>query len=132
MKKLLEKLLNLMGVGMEVVVANDGEVAHIRLPLGVLDGGTYEGKYWGDAVIEDTDASLSFAFGDLYGEGEYYFGEGVVNLNYAKGSGLAYTGDLEDVVTDRISDLYGLKASGSEQGMQGDDYLSLDIYTEVK
>ena len=128
MKKLLEKLLNLMGVGMEVVVANDGEVAHIRLPLGVLDGGTYEGKYWVDAVIEDTDASLSFAFGDC----EYYFGEGTVNLNYANGSGLAYTGDLEDVVTDRISDLYGLKASGSEQGMQGDDYLSLDIYSEVK
>ena len=52
-------------------------------------------------------------------------------LNYANGSGLAYTGDLEEVVTARIKDLYGFKATGSEQGMQGEDYLSLDIYSDA-
>ena len=52
-------------------------------------------------------------------------------LNYAADSGLAYTGDLENVVTQRIKDLYGFRATGSEQGMQGEDYLSLDIFQDA-
>ena len=69
--------------------------------------------------------------GDLYGEGEFEVGEGTVTLNYAEHSGLAYTGDLEEVVTQRITDLYGFGATGSEQGMQGEDYLSLDIFQKA-
>lgn len=109
----------------------DNYLWRIELPLGKIDGGTYEGKHWGDAVIEDTDASLYFVVGNLYDKNRFSFGEGIVELNYADSNeGLAYTGDLEDVVTARIKDLYNLNADGSEQGMQGDDYLSLDIWVD--
>jgi len=87
--------------------------------------------HWGDAQIEDTDAWLTFTVGNMYAANKFSIGEGRVNLNYAAGNeGLAYTGDLEDVVTQRIKDLYNLKADGSEQGMQGDDYISLDIWID--
>ena len=133
MEKLLNKLLELMGVGREVVTYFDGETAHVSLPLGVIPGGTYTKGLWGDVHIEDTDATLNFTCGDIFGEDEFYFGEGTVNLNYAPhNEGLAYTNELEDLITQRIKDLYGLDADGSEQGMQGDDYLSLDIYTELE
>ena len=128
MEKLLNKLLEMMGVGREVVTYWDGEVATVRLHLGKIDGGTYTDGLWGTVQLDDTDAYLQFDAGDLYGEDEFYLGEGTVNLNYAKGNkGLAYTNELEDIVTQRIADLYDLHASGSEQGMQGDDYLSLDM-----
>ena len=133
MMKMLEKLLEMMGVDRSVVTYSDAETASISLPLGVIDGGTYSEGLWGTVELLDTDATLDFTCGDLYGEGEFYIGEGTVNLNYAPGNeGLAYTNELEDLITARIKDLYGLDASGSEQGMQGDDYLSLDIYTEVE
>jgi len=133
MKKMLEKLLEMMGVDASVVTYSDSETAHVSLPLGIIEGGSYTDGLWGDVALLDTDATLDFTCGDLYGEGEFYFGEGTVNLNYAPGNeGLAYTNELEDIVTARIKDLYNLDASGSEQGMQGDDYLSLDIYTELE
>jgi len=132
MDKMLNVLLQLMGVDMSVVTYSDNETAHVSLPLGIIEGGSYTDGLWGDVTLLDTDATLNFTCGDLYGEGEFYFGEGTVNLNYAPGNeGLAYTNELEDLITARIKDLYGLDASGSEQGMQGDDYLSLDIYTEL-
>jgi hypothetical protein len=134
MQKLLIKLLEMMGAtaGGDVTVEGiDNYLWRIELPLGKIDGGTYEGKHWGDAVIEDTDASLYFVVGNLYDKNRFSFGEGIVELNYADSNeGLAYTGDLEDVVTARIKDLYNLNADGSEQGMQGDDYLSLDIWVD--
>jgi len=134
MQKLLIKLLELMGItaGDKVVIeAVDYYLWRIDLPLGKIDGGTYEGKHWGDAVIEDTDAWLTFTVGNLYDSNRFSFGEGIVDLKYAEGNeGLAYTGDLEDVITARIKDLYNLNTDGSEQGMQGDDYLSLDIWSE--
>lgn len=134
MQKLLIKLLELMGItaGDKVVIeAVDYYLWRIDLPLGKIDGGTYEGKHWGDAVIEDTDAWLTFTVGNLYDSNRFSFGEGIVDINYAEGNeGLAYTGDLEDVITARIKDLYNLNTDGSEQGMQGDDYLSLDIWSE--
>jgi len=81
--------------------------------------------------IADTTATLTVTVGDLYEEDEFNIGEGTVNLNYVGNSGLAYTSELEALITDRIQDLYpGLNASGSEQGMQGDDYLSLDLWTQ--
>ena len=131
MQKLLIKLLDLMGIvaGDKVVIESiDNFLWRIDVPLGKIDGGTYEGKHWGDAKIEDTDAWLTFVVGNLYAPNEFNIGEGQVNLNYAAGNqGLAYTGELEDIVTARIKDLYNLKTDGSEQGMQGDDYISLDI-----
>jgi len=132
MKVMLEKLLEMMGVDASVVTYSDNETAHVSLPLGLIAGGSYSDGLWGDVELLDTDATLNFECGDLYGEGEFYFGEGTVNLNYAPDNeGLAYTNELEGLITARIKDLYGLDACGSEQGMQGDDYLSLDIYTEV-
>jgi hypothetical protein len=34
------------------------------------------------------------------------------------------------VITARIKDLYNLNTDGSEQGMQGDDYISLDVWMD--
>ena len=103
----------------------------LTFDLGTIPAGTYEGGYWGDATISDTDAALTVLVGDLYDDGEFQIGEGIVGLNYAEHSGLAYTGELEDIVTGRIATLYpGLVADGSEQGMQGDDYLSLDLWVK--
>lgn len=133
MQKLLIKLLELMGVeaGGDVTVEGiDNFMWRIELPLGKIDGGTYEGLHWGDATITDTDALLHFYVGNLHDRNTFSIGEGQVNLDYVEGSGLAYTGDLEDVVTARIQDLYNLKTDGSEQGMQGDDYLSLDVWMD--
>ena len=134
MQKILIKLIEMMGIvaGDKVVIESvDNYLWRIDLPLGKIDGGTYEGKHWGDAVIEDTDAWLTFTVGNLYSSNLFSIGEGIVDLKYAEGNeGLAYTGDLEDVVTQRIKDLYNLKADGSEQGMQGDDYISLDIWMD--
>ena len=129
MEKLLNKLLEMMGVGREVVADWDGEVAIVNLPLGIIPAGTYGEGLWGTVQLLDTDAVLTFTCGDLYGEDEFYFGEGCVNLEYAPNNeGLAYTNELEDLITQRIKDLYGIEACGSEQGMQGDEYLSLDIW----
>ena len=134
MQKLLIKLIELMGItaGDKVVIESvDNFLWRLDLPLGKIDGGTYEGTHWGDAAIDDTDAWLTFTVGNMYSANKFSIGEGQVNLNYAAGNqGLAYTGDLEDVVTQRIKDLYNLKADGSEQGMQGDDYISLDIWMD--
>ena len=109
----------------------DGNLWRVYLPLGSISADTYEGELWGDVQLEDTDATLTFAVGDLYDGNTFSIGEGEVNLNYAQGNtGLAYTSELEDIITARIKDLYNLSADGSEQGMQGDDYLSLDVWAE--
>ena len=78
MEKMLNKVLEMMGVGMEVVYKFDGEVAIVNLPLGKIEGGTYEGGLWNTVQLLDTDAVLTFMCGDLYGEDEFNFGEGTV------------------------------------------------------
>jgi len=109
----------------------DIDMWQLKFDLGTIPGGNYVGGYWGDVSIADTTATLTVTVGDLYEEDEFNIGEGTVNLNYVGNSGLAYTSELEALITDRIQDLYpGLNASGSEQGMQGDDYLSLDLWTQ--
>ena len=109
----------------------DIDMWQLKFDLGTIPGGNYVGGYWGDVSIADTSATLTVTVGDLYEEDEFNIGEGTVNLNYVGNSGLAYTSELEALITDRIQDLYpGLNASGSEQGMQGDDYLSLDLWTQ--
>ena len=128
LRELVKSKLVFDGVTVEQL---DVDLWNLSFPLGVIPAGTYEGGYWGVATIEDTDAVLTVTVGNLYDEDEFNIGEGTVKLNYAAGSGLAYTSDLETVVTDRIGDLYpGLYAGGSEQGMQGEDYLSLDMWTK--
>ena len=127
LRELVKSNLVFDGVSVEQL---DEDLWQLKFPLGVIPAGTYAGGYWGDATIEDTDAVLCVTVGDLYEEDEFNIGEGTVNLRYVEHSGLAYTGELEELITDRIGDLYpGLCAGGSEQGMQGDDYLSLDIWT---
>lgn len=128
LKELVKAGLVFDGVAVEQLEDN---LWNLQFPLGTIPAGTYEGGYWGDATISETDATLTLTVGDLYDEGEFVIGEGTVVLNYAEHSGLAYTGDLEQVVTQRIKDLYGINASGSEQGMQGEDYLSLDIFEDA-
>ena len=72
---------------------------------------------------------MDFVYGDIYGEYDENFGEGFINLNYAEGSGLAYTGELDRRIEDKLYDMTGglLHCSGSEQGMQTDEYLSVDV-----
>ena len=128
LKELVKAGLVFDGVAVEQL---EDSLWNLQFPLGTIPAGTYEGGYWGDATISETDATLTLTVGDLYDEGEFVVGEGTVVLNYAEHSGLAYTGELEQVVTQRIKDLYGFNASGSEQGMQGEDYLSLDIFEDA-
>jgi len=109
----------------------DDDLWNLQFPLGTIPAGTYDGGYWGDATISETEATLELTVGDLYRDAQFNLGEGTVVLNYANGSGLAYTGELEKVVTGLIADLYGFNAHGSEQGMQGEDYLSLDIFQKA-
>ena len=134
MQGLLIKLLEMMGVtaGDVKLSSIDGNLWRLYLPLGLISAGTYEGELWGNVELVETDATLTFAVGDLYGENSFGIGEGEVNLNYAStNTGLAYTSELEDVITARIKDLYNLKSDGSEQGMQGLDYLSLDVFADT-
>ena len=133
MQKLLIKLFELMGVtaGDIKLSSIDANLWRLYLPLGKITADTYEGELWGNVDLLDTDATLTFAVGDLYDSNRFSIGEGEVNLNYADGNtGLAYTSELEDVITQRIKDLYNLGSDGSEQGMQGSDYLSLDVFAD--
>ena len=132
--QILEKLRNIPGVTVEEV---DTALYSISIPLGDGFAGEYAGGYWGDCAIANDSLVLKTVYGDVFGEGpdsEYgeIFGEGTVELDYVAGSGLAYTGALDDLVGERLRAVTGglLSASGSEQGMQGDDYLSLDVYEE--
>lgn len=127
--QILEKLRNIPGVTVEEV---DTAVYSISIPLGDGFAGEYTGGLWGDVAITNDSLVLNTTYGDLYGEEEFYFGEGTVQLDYVAGSGLAYTGPLDDLVGERLRAVTGglISASGSEQGMQGDDYLSLDVYEE--
>ena len=101
----------------------------VSINLGTGFAGNYKGGYWGDCAITNDELKLEFVYGDIYDEGEEHFGEGTVHLDYADGSGLAYTGALDRKIEDAVYDMTGglLHCSGSEQGMQGDDYLSVDV-----
>ena len=132
--QILEKLRNIPGVTVEEV---DTALYSISIPLGDGFAGEYAGGLWGDVAITNDSLVLNTTYGDVFGEGpdsEFgeIFGEGTVELDYVAGSGLAYTGPLDDLVGERLRAVTGglLYASGSEQGMQGDDYLSLDVYVE--
>ena len=101
----------------------------VSINLGTGFAGNYKGGYWGDCAITNDELKLEFVYGDIYGEYDENFGEGTVHLDYADGSGLAYTGELDKLVERKVEELTGglITCSGSEQGMQGDDYLSVDV-----
>ena len=101
----------------------------VSINLGTGFAGKHKGGYWGDCAITNDELKLEFVYGDIYDEGEEHFGEGTVHLDYADGSGLAYTGTLDKRVEEKLEEITGglITCSGSEQGMQGDDYLSVDI-----
>ena len=101
----------------------------VSINLGTGFAGYYKGGYWGDCTITNDELKLAFVYGDIYDEGEEHFGEGTVHLDYADGSGLAYTGALDKAVEEKLEEITGglITCSGSEQGMQGHDYLSVDV-----
>ena len=101
----------------------------VSINLGTGFAGNYKGGYWGDVAIKNDELTLAFIYGDIYDNGEESFGEGIVELEYADDSGLAYTGELDRLVEQTVEGLTGglITCSGSEQGMQGDDYLSVDV-----
>ena len=122
-------------LGDRITICDEFEEQHrqnfysVRINLGTGFAGNYKGGYWGDCTITNDELNLDFIYGDIYEEGEENFGEGVVELEYAKGSGLAYTGELDTLVEEKLEELTGglITCSGSEQGMQGEDYLSVDM-----
>ena len=109
----------------------------VDIDLGTGWAGSYEGGYWGDCEIEDDKLYLHFLYGNLYGDDEEAFGEGMVHLKYKGGTennGLAYTGALDRMIESKIEELTDgiITCSGSEQGMQGhsgddESYLSVDM-----
>ncbi len=101
----------------------------VSINLGTGFAGNYKGGYWGDCAITNDELKLEFVYGDIYGEYDENFGEGTVHLDYADGSGLAYTGELDKRVEEKLEEITGglITCSGSEQGMQGHDYLSVDV-----
>ena len=109
----------------------------VDIDLGTGWAGSYEGGYWGDCEIEDDKLYLHFLYGNLYGDDEEAFGEGMVHLKYKGGTennGLAYTGALDRAVENKVEELTDgiITCSGSEQGMQGhsgddESYLSVDM-----
>ena len=122
-------------LGDKVTITDEFDEIHrenfysVSINLGTGFAGNYKGGYWGDCAITNDELKLEFVYGDIYDEGEEHFGEGTVHLDYADGSGLAYTGALDKRVEEKLEEITGglITCSGSEQGMQGDDYLSVDI-----
>ena len=131
--EILNKLQEKLGTAITIEDEFDGigrmNFYSVAINLGTGFAGLYEGGYWGDCTITNDELKLHFTYGDIYDEGEENFGEGIVELEYTKGSGLAYTGALDKLVENKLEELTGglITCSGSEQGMQGEDYLSVDM-----
>ena len=125
LRELVKANMTHEGVGVEQL---DSVEWVLSMPLGEVKGGRYSGVLWGDVDVYTFPAVLKLHVGDLYNEGQFVLGEGKIGISYAPGSGLAYTSELEQNLCDRIAQCYGLSASGSEQGMQGKNYLSLDVW----
>jgi len=114
-----------------VDISDEGNNASmITISLGNDWAGHYEGGYWGDCSIDDDELQITFSVGDIYEDGDFHIGEGIVRLTYsADNEGMAYTGELDKYVGQvlrRVTDGM-LDCSGSEQGMQDESYLSVDI-----
>ena len=131
--ELLNKLQAKLGDAVTIYDEFNGEhrlnFYSVSINLGTGFAGNYKGGYWGDCTITNDELKLHFTYGNIYGDDEEAFGEGIVELEYVKGSGLAYTGELDTLVEEKLEELTGglITCSGSEQGMQGEDYLSVDM-----
>jgi len=104
--------------------------SQITISLGDGWAGQYDGGYWGDCEITDDELQITFSVGDIYEDGEFNIGEGIVSLTYtADNKGMAYTGELDKEVGSVLRDITNgmLTCYGSEQGMQDDTYLSVDM-----
>mgnify|MGYP004307682237 CR=1 FL=1 len=128
---LLTKLNALQHV--EVTEREDGEGYDISVDLGNGWAGDYATADWGGwGNVSITSDDLCFETTLTEEDGEVYFWQGNVVVEYAKDSGLVYTSKLEDklmeVLEKRTNGL--LTAHGSEQGMQGENYLDVDVFTE--
>lgn len=136
MHTLVKQLQALKHVTVTTDTEDDREIYYISVNLGDGFAGNYEAGYWGDCAVTNDELTLETAIdcSDEYGDNEISIWEGTVHLDYVKGSGLAYTGALNDAINERIHTRTNklLEASGSEQGMQGEDYLSLDVYCKDK
>ena len=108
----------------------DTNMYNVTCAIGDGFAGSYKGGYWGDCAITNDTLELNFLVGDIYEEGEIACGEGTVHVDYVEGSGLAYTGELDKLVCEKIAAATNnvVEATSSEQGMQGDDYISLDVF----
>tara|TARA_B100000683_G_C12123770_1_gene404645 strand:+ start:101 stop:535 length:435 start_codon:yes stop_codon:yes gene_type:complete len=105
----------------------------ITVDLGKGWAGDYDKADWGGwGNVSITSDDLEFETTLVNEGGEIYFYEGTVAIEYAKDSGLVYTSKLEDKLMEVLEERTNgaLTAHGSEQGMQTDTYLSLDVYAD--
>ena len=130
----MQKQLNTIKTALEAAGCTLFEINtnmyNVKCAIGDGFAGSYKGGYWGDCAITDDKLSVEFLLGDIWGEDEITCGEGYVYVDYVEGSGLAYTGELDKLVCERIAAATNnvVEAASSEQGMQGEDYISLDMY----
>lgn len=130
----MQKQLNTIKTALEAAGCTleevDTNMYNVTCALGAGFAGDYKGGYWGDCAITNDTLELNFLVGDIYEEGEIACGEGFVHVDYVEGSGLAYTGELDKLVCEKIAAATNnvVEATSSEQGMQGDDYISLDVF----
>lgn len=114
-----------------VDITEDGDaVSQVTISLGHGWAGKYAGGYWGDCAITDDELQITFSVGNVYEDDEFVIGEGIVSLNYtADNDGMAYTGELDEMVGSVLRRVTSgiLHCSGSEQGMQDESYLSVDV-----
>lgn len=133
---LLEKLQTKLDTAITMEDLGDRTYS-VEIDLGTGWAGSYEGGYWGDCEIENDELKLHFLYGDIFGDGDDDFGDGIVRLKYKGGTeanGLAYTGALDKAVGEKLEEITGglITCGGSEQGMQGhygddESWLSVDI-----
>jgi len=135
-KQQLQNFLNTLHKNCDSIVDEtttiDDKWCESQITISLGDGwaGSYAGGYWGDCEITDDELQITFSVGDIYNDGEFNIGEGIVNLTYADNNkGMAYTRELdkeEGSVLRAITN--GMRVCyGSEQGMQDESYLSVDI-----
>ena len=133
---LLEKLQTKLDTA--ITIEDEGNRTYsVEIDLGTGWAGSYEGGYWGDCEIENDVLTLHFLYGDIFGDGDDDFGDGIVRLKYKGGTeanGLAYTGALDKMIGKKLEEITGglITCGGSEQGMQGhsgddESWLSVDI-----
>ena len=87
--ELLNKLQAKLGDAITIYDEFNGEhrlnFYSVSINLGKGFAGNYKGGYWGDCAITNDELHLDFLYGNLYGDDEVNFGEGMVQLAYKGG-----------------------------------------------